>query len=348
VLALDGERLRLVAPPARLAAVLTPELREEMASSKPALLLVASGRWRAALDDWPGWWRSRWSALVASNEARGLAHETAEQLAFLEAAELPDDAAEQLAHHEPSAEQLAHEPPDTWRAELENWPGWRREAWEERAAIGEHDGGLPPDEAERRAYLVAAALPAPLDDHDQERAEQLAHEPAELQPPADLAACLAALLAQGPGLVASLSAELQTEHAAPPPALALEECGHCHAVRLPRVTRCDLCGRRSWQTRQTEQPTAPPALALVPPPPPGTPTPPAELLTDDGARSLDPVGWWVVHPLACGGCGAKALADRGLGPCARCGWQKPPAERAALASRLAADPALCHRLASSP
>jgi transposase len=49
---------------------------------------------------------------------------------------------------------------------------------------------------------------------------------------------------------------------------------------------------------------------------------------------------WTVHPRACGGCGAKGLADRGLGACSRCGWRKPAEERAALASRLAAEPRL--------
>jgi transposase len=53
---------------------------------------------------------------------------------------------------------------------------------------------------------------------------------------------------------------------------------------------------------------------------------------------------WIVHPRACGGCGAKALADRGLGACSRCGWQKPADERAALAHRLATEPALVERL----
>jgi hypothetical protein len=308
-------------------------MRAELPAVAPALHLVASGRWRATLDAWPSWWRSRWSALVAGNEAQGLAHETAEQLAFLEAAELPDDAGEA------SAEQLAHEPPAGGRSELEHWPEWRREAWEELSARIEYVDGQPREPAERLAYLATAALPEPPPLANRSMpTTRSAPSSSPARPPS----------CNRPALVASLPAELQPEHAAAPPALALEECGHCHAVRLPRVTRCDLCGRRPWQTRQTEQPTAPPALALVPPPPPGTPTPPAELLTDDGARSLDPVGWWVVHPLACGGCGARGLADRGLGPCARCGWQKPPAERAALASRLAADPALCHRLASSP
>jgi hypothetical protein len=158
-------------------------MRAELPAVAPALHLVASGRWRATLDAWPSWWRSRWSALVAGNEAQGLAHETAEQLAFLEAAELPDDAGEA------SAEQLAHEPPAGWRSELEHWPEWRREAWEELSARIEYVDGQPREPAERLAYLATAALPEPpaagepLDAHDQERAEQLAGEASELQPP---------------------------------------------------------------------------------------------------------------------------------------------------------------------
>ena len=49
---------------------------------------------------------------------------------------------------------------------------------------------------------------------------------------------------------------------------------------------------------------------------------------------------WIVHPRACGGCGAKALTARGLGACARCGWEKPAAEKAALVRRLETNPEL--------
>lgn len=42
-----------------------------------------------------------------------------------------------------------------------DWPAWRVEAFEERAAIREYDGGQPRAEAERAALLEAAALPEP-------------------------------------------------------------------------------------------------------------------------------------------------------------------------------------------
>ena len=41
-----------------------------------------------------------------------------------------------------------------WRIEVERWPGNMRDAWEERSAIIEYDGGLPRPEAERRAYEI--------------------------------------------------------------------------------------------------------------------------------------------------------------------------------------------------
>ena len=50
-----------------------------------------------------------------------------------------------------------------WRLDLAGWPDWRRDFFEERAAIREHDGRQPRDLAERCAYLEAAELPAPFD-----------------------------------------------------------------------------------------------------------------------------------------------------------------------------------------
>ena len=43
----------------------------------------------------------------------------------------------------------------SWRATLATWPGWRRDVFEERAAIREHDGQQPRDLAEWCAYLEA-------------------------------------------------------------------------------------------------------------------------------------------------------------------------------------------------
>jgi hypothetical protein len=53
----------------------------------------------------------------------------------------------------------------SWRATLTTWPGWRRDVFEERAAIREVDGQQPRDLAERCAYLEAVEAPvegAPL------------------------------------------------------------------------------------------------------------------------------------------------------------------------------------------
>jgi hypothetical protein len=40
-----------------------------------------------------------------------------------------------------------------WRAELEGWPESMREAWAERAALREYEGGQARDEAEQAAFL---------------------------------------------------------------------------------------------------------------------------------------------------------------------------------------------------
>jgi hypothetical protein len=49
-----------------------------------------------------------------------------------------------------------------WRKELASWPGHWREAWEERAAILQYDGGLTREEAEWSAlHEVQQCPPAP-------------------------------------------------------------------------------------------------------------------------------------------------------------------------------------------
>lgn len=40
-----------------------------------------------------------------------------------------------------------------WRAEVEGWPAWIRDEWDERAALRALDDGLTCDEAERAAFL---------------------------------------------------------------------------------------------------------------------------------------------------------------------------------------------------
>jgi hypothetical protein len=53
-----------------------------------------------------------------------------------------------------------------------------------------------------------------------------------------------------------------------------------------------------------------------------------EQASEDG-QAASPGGRPVVHPRACGGCGVLGLTLGGKGPCARCGWSKPPVERGA-------------------
>lgn len=40
---------------------------------------------------------------------------------------------------------------------LDSWPEWAKEAWEERAAILEHDAGMEKEKAERTAYFLVKA-----------------------------------------------------------------------------------------------------------------------------------------------------------------------------------------------
>ena len=75
-----------------------------------------------------------------------------------------------------------------WRLDLAGWPGWRRDFFEERAAIREHDGMQPRDLAERCAYLEAAELPEPVDDPELDGAEDIETPPAgtsTAEPPPD-------------------------------------------------------------------------------------------------------------------------------------------------------------------
>lgn len=53
----------------------------------------------------------------------------------------------------------------SWRATLAAWPAWRREVFEERAALREYDGGQPRDLAERCAFLEALEAPEPPPPH---------------------------------------------------------------------------------------------------------------------------------------------------------------------------------------
>ena len=50
---------------------------------------------------------------------------------------------------------------DTWRSDLATWPSWRRDLYEERAALREYEGRQPRDLAERCAYLEAIEAPEP-------------------------------------------------------------------------------------------------------------------------------------------------------------------------------------------
>lgn len=88
-----GDRVRLVAPPGRLSAILTPAFRDEVAQVRPLLVLVAGGRWREQVEGWPAWWRGCWAEKAAANQSAGLAPELSGELAFLYVAELPDEAA---------------------------------------------------------------------------------------------------------------------------------------------------------------------------------------------------------------------------------------------------------------
>jgi hypothetical protein len=144
-----GDRVRLVAPPGRLQKVLTPALRAEVVEVRPLLVLVAGGRWRREVEGWPSWWKGRWAEMASANQSSGLAPELAERLAFLCAAELPDEAA-------PVA-------PPAWRELVASWPESRREAWAERAAILEYGGGLAREQAEQRACAdVGASVASPV------------------------------------------------------------------------------------------------------------------------------------------------------------------------------------------
>ncbi len=54
---------------------------------------------------------------------------------------------------------LRHLAVEAWRHDVATWPGWRRDVFEERAAIREYDGQQPRDLAERCAYLEAVDAP---------------------------------------------------------------------------------------------------------------------------------------------------------------------------------------------
>ena len=123
------------------------------------------------------------------------------------------------------------------------------------------------------------------------------------------------------------------------------------ALRAPPQAPADPKAPRARTLSPRIKPPDPPVAdelrltGLLPTPEiePPAPLPAPEEFTDEEILRAPPP--WIVHPQACGGCGAKALTERGLGTCTRCGWQKPPRERAALARRLENNPALARRLA---
>lgn len=84
-LAAEGERLRLGRPPG---APLYSGLLSRISAAKPALLLVASGRWRVELDAWSSERRADWAERVAIREHEGhQPRDLAERAAFLDVLE---------------------------------------------------------------------------------------------------------------------------------------------------------------------------------------------------------------------------------------------------------------------
>lgn len=45
-----------------------------------------------------------------------------------------------------------------WQRDIERWQPWKRELWEERAAIREYDGNQPKEVAEYEAYLEICTI----------------------------------------------------------------------------------------------------------------------------------------------------------------------------------------------
>ena len=60
------------------------ELRAEVRAAAPALLRVASGRWRLDLAVWPAWRREAFEERAALMADGGVAPELVEQLAYLD------------------------------------------------------------------------------------------------------------------------------------------------------------------------------------------------------------------------------------------------------------------------
>jgi hypothetical protein len=77
----------------------------------------------------------------------------------LEAKHLPPHLSALTKAHAAELRRLLAEPVDAWRLDLATWPSWRRDVFEERAAIREVDGQQPRDLAERCAYLEAVEAP---------------------------------------------------------------------------------------------------------------------------------------------------------------------------------------------
>jgi len=80
-----GAGLRVRAP-----APLPPGLRAEVRAAAPALLRVASGRWRLDLAAWPLWRLDLFEERAALMAEGGVAPELVEQLAYLDTAEQPE------------------------------------------------------------------------------------------------------------------------------------------------------------------------------------------------------------------------------------------------------------------
>ena len=84
-LRVDGRQLVLVGP-----RTLPLVLRAEVRAAAPALLRVASGRWRLDLAAWPAWRREAFEERAALMADGGVAPELVEQLAYLDTAEQPE------------------------------------------------------------------------------------------------------------------------------------------------------------------------------------------------------------------------------------------------------------------
>lgn len=200
----------------------------------------------------------------------------------LEAKHLPPHLAGLTKAHAAELRRLLAEPVDAWRLDLATWPGWRRDVFEERAAIREYDGQQPRDLAEWRAYLEAVEAPvegAPLAPPPTAPPANDAAEVPDLEELAAGAPTLALLLEAFPGA----RVEVRPRRS---PAVDLEELesaeqeappGFRHRYQPPPEHRALPPFHWSVPLPPARRADAPAYRKPPPPAPAGPPLPPAPL-----------------------------------------------------------------------